>query len=144
MHPSKTHKFLCALVLSSLIFCSKGRHAHAEPTRFAMVRIEIVSDPGQGRHAEHFTLMVSENEPGEMRVGLPGAGETHLKLHLDHHAGVASLRYEVNQSVTDKQSFSLRGDLDLPVPGKRTVVAHLPLAGEAEAEVAMTVLPARD
>lgn len=144
MHPSKTSSVLYALVLSSLILSALARHAHAEPARFAMVRIEIASNPGQGRHAEQFTLVVSESEPGEMRVALPGAGQTHLKLHLDHHGGPGSLSYEVDQSVADQQSFSVRGRIDVPAPGKRTVVAHLPLAGEAEAEVAMTVLPARD
>jgi hypothetical protein len=142
MYLTKIVKLAYVLTLSLSLVPSFVLQAHAEASTSTSVRVEIASQ-GAGRHVENFTLTVSENEPGELRVTVPGVRDTSLKLRFDHPHGVTGLNYEVNQIGSDKQSFSVRGQVGLPPPGKRTVVAHIPLAGEAEAEVALTILPPR-
>lgn len=120
------------------VFFAAARAASADPVPAppsALVRVQI--GPVGSRGSEQALTVGSDGEWGEVQVEGVNAPSTKVRLKL-----VARQQPMVafDVSYSDKiEKVAARGEVQLPPPGKRVVVARLGRAAGVAEEVAITI-----
>jgi hypothetical protein len=132
-----------ALALSGIAFLTLAAgtaRAERAPTASMLVHLEI-TEGGAARKSHDLAIVLgSDGEWGAIDVNDNGSpAKTKVKLRIvDRNAAPPILVFDVEHKDGDHASFGVRGEVDLPAPGKRVVVAKIPRT-DGTAEVAIQV-----
>jgi hypothetical protein len=115
--------------------------ARAEAPASLLVHVEISDGEGHARSSADHAVFIADSEWGELHADSPGAASTHVKLRVVDRPAGPTLLFDVQHVDADKASYSARGSIALPPPGRRVVVARVPRRG-GDAEIALSIAPA--
>jgi hypothetical protein len=94
--------------------------------------------------AEHAVFISPDGDGGALEVDVPGQTTTRVKVRLTRRgpATLPGVAFEVMHVGTDKASFTARGEIALPTPGKPVLVARVPQKGKS-LDILLSLTPAR-
>lgn len=114
--------------------------AERAPTGSMLVHLEI-AEGGAARKLQDLAIVLgTDGEWGAIDVNDNGSpAKTKVKLRIvDRNGAPPILVFDVEHKDGEHASFGVRGEVDLPAPGKRVVVAKIPRT-DGVAEVAIQV-----
>ncbi|HZS36279.1 MAG TPA: hypothetical protein VFF06_05605 [Polyangia bacterium] len=116
------------LLLAVCPFSAIAR-ADAQPALApALAHVEIAETQGGQRAVDdHAVFVTPSGEPGEVVVNQPGGQQTRLKLRLVTH-GAPGVSFEIERVASDRTSYTAKGEIALPPPGKKVLLARVPRA----------------
>jgi hypothetical protein len=126
------------LALAVLSLPMTAARADTPPPASVVAHLEIVSPQ---RTSEHAISIAPDGDSGSVDADGPGRTNTHVQMRL-HTRGGAGISFEVRHVAEDKTTWSAKGDVPPPAPGKKVVVARVPQAG-GDIELRLSLTPAR-
>jgi hypothetical protein len=126
-----------ALLLAALFLPSIVR---ADPVPSPMLaHVELV----EGKQRTDYAVFIApDGNGGELKVDAPGQLTTKVDLGMRRGPSGPELAFSIEHLSPDKSSYTARGEIALPPPGKKVVVARVP-RGESSVEVVVSLTAAR-